>query len=55
MKMGYEWESIGLYLIGKNVLDKEYVSGAAFGTGRRVVKQSLGAPRQLSVSLQGVF
>ena len=55
MKMGYEWESIGLYLIGKNVLDKEYVSGAAFGTGRRVVKQNLGTPRQLSVSLQGVF
>lgn len=55
MKMGYEWESVGLYLIGKNVLDKEYISGAAFGTGRRVVKQNLGAPRQFSVSLQGVF
>ena len=55
MKMGYEWESIGLYLIGKNVLDKEYISGAAFGAGRRVVKHNLGAPRQISVSLQGVF
>ena len=55
MKVGYEWESVGLYLIGKNVLDKEYISGAAFGTGRRVVKHNLGAPRQLSVSLQGSF
>lgn len=55
MKMGYEWESIGLYLIGKNVLDKEYISGAAFGAGRRVVKHNLGAPRQISVSLQGTF
>jgi len=55
MKVGYEWESIGLYLIGKNILDKEYISGAAFGTGRRVVKQNLGAPRQISVSLQGAF
>jgi len=55
MKVGYEWESIGLYLIGKNILDKEYISGAAFGTGRRVVKQNLGAPRQISISLQGAF
>jgi iron complex outermembrane receptor protein len=55
MKIGYEWESIGLYLIGKNVLDKEYISGAAFGSTRRVVRESLGAPRQISVSLQGTF
>ena len=55
MKMGYEWGSIGLYLIGKNILDKEYVSGAAFGSTRRVIRHSLGTPRQISLSLQGTF
>lgn len=55
MKMGYEWDTVGLYLIGKNILDKEYISGSAIGTGRRVVRHDLGAPRQISLSLQGTF
>lgn len=55
MKVGYEWDIVGLYLIGKNILDKEYISGAALGTGRRVVRHDLGDPRQISLSLQGTF
>ena len=55
MQLGYEWDSIGVYLIGKNVFDREYVSGAAFGTGRRVVRHSLGNPQQFSISLRGTF
>jgi outer membrane receptor protein involved in Fe transport len=55
MKIGYEWDTVGLYLMGKNILDKQYISGAAVGTGRRVVRHDLGAPRQLSLNLQGTF
>lgn len=55
MKVGYEWDTVGLYLIAKNVFDKEYISGAALGTGRRVVRHDLGAPRQISLSFQGSF
>jgi len=55
MKVGYEWDSVGIYLIGKNLLDKEYISGAAFGARGRVVRHNLGNPRQLSLSLQGTF
>lgn len=54
-KIGYDWETFGIYLIAKNLLDKEYISGAALGTGRRVVRHDLGAPRQISLSLQGTF
>lgn len=55
MQVGYEWQSIGIYLVGKNVFDEEYIAGAAFGTGRGVVRHDLGAPRQLSLSLRGTF
>ncbi|MBL4630422.1 MAG: TonB-dependent receptor [Paraglaciecola sp.] len=55
MRVGYEWDSVGLYLIGKNILDEEFISGAAFGTGRRIVRHTLGEPRQISLSLQGTF
>ncbi|WP_435276066.1 TonB-dependent receptor [Psychrobium sp. nBUS_13] len=55
MKIGYEWDSVGIYLIGKNILDKEYISGAAFGRKGRVERHSLGNPRQISLSLQGAF
>ncbi len=54
-KIGYDWDTFGIYLIAKNLLDKEYISGAALGTGRRVVRHDLGAPRQISLSLQGTF
>jgi iron complex outermembrane receptor protein len=55
MKIGYEWDSVGIYLIGKNILDEEYISGAAFGARGRVVRHNLGTPRQISLSLQGTF
>jgi len=55
MKIGYEWDSVGIYLIGKNILDEEYVAGAAFGDKRRVVRHNLGNPRQISLSVQGTF
>jgi iron complex outermembrane receptor protein len=55
MQVGYEWESVGIYLVGKNILEEEYIAGAAFGSGRRVVRHDLGAPRQLSLSLRGTF
>lgn len=55
LQVGYEWESVGVYLLAKNLLDREYVSGAAFGSGRRIVRHNLGAPRQLSVSVRGSF
>ena len=55
MKVGYQWDSVGLYLIAKNILDEKFISGAALGTGRRVVRHTLGAPRQISLSLQGTF
>lgn len=55
MQLGYEWENVGIYLIGRNIFDKEYISRAAFGAGRRVVRQDLGAPRQVSLSIRGSF
>lgn len=55
MKIGYEWDDLGIYLIGKNLLDKEYIEGAAFGAGRRVERMTLGDERQISLSLRGKF
>ena len=55
MRVGYEWESMGLYLVGKNIFDKEYIDRAAFGVGRRIVRHDLGAPSQFSLVLRGEF
>lgn len=55
MRVGYEWDNMALYLIGKNIFDKEYIQGAAYGTGRRVVRHTLGAPSQFSLVLRGNF
>lgn len=55
MRIGYEWEKVGVYLVAKNLLDKEYLEGAAFGQGRRVVRHELGDPRQLSLVVRGHF
>lgn len=56
MKFGYEWDNdMALYLVGKNILDEEYIERAAFGTGRRTVRHGLGAPRQFSLVLSGKF
>jgi len=54
-RIGYEWEEMGIYLVGKNILDKEYIDRTAIGTGRRVVRHTLGSPRQLSLVLRGNF
>lgn len=55
MRVGYEWENMGLYLVGKNIFDKEYIDRAAFGVGRRIVRHDLGAPSQFSLVLRGEF
>lgn len=49
MQLGYEWESVGIYLIGRNLLDKEYVSASHLRT------PALGEPRQVALSLRGRF
>lgn len=49
MQIGYEWERMGIYLIGRNIFDKEYISAAHLRT------PALGAPRQLALSLRGSF
>ena len=53
-RIGYEWDEMGIYLVGKNILDKEYIDRTAFGTGRRVVRHTLGDPRQLSLVFREV-
>lgn len=55
MRIGYQWENMGLYLVGKNIFDKEYIDRAAFGVGRRIVRHDLGAPSQFSLVLRGEF
>jgi outer membrane receptor protein involved in Fe transport len=55
IKIGYEWGNLGIYLIGKNLLDEEYIAGAPYGIGRRIERLSLGDPRQMSLSLRGSF
>jgi len=55
MQIGYEWDVFGVYLIGKNILDEEYISGAAFGRAGRVIRHTLGDPRQLSLNLRSTF
>ena len=55
MRIGYEWDNMALYLVGKNIFDKEYIEGAAYGTGRRIVRHTLGAPSQFSLVLRGEF
>lgn len=55
MRVGYQWEDFGIYVVGKNIFDKEYIDRAAFGAGRRIVRHDLGAPRQVSLVLRGEF
>ncbi len=57
MQIGYEWESVGIYLIGKNILDEEYFTNpllddASFDESTTV---TLGGERQMSISLRGSF
>ncbi len=54
-QLGYEWATFGVYLVGKNIFDKQYEALAPFGAGQRVSRVNLGEPRQLSISLRGKF
>lgn len=49
IQIGYEWDDMGVYLMGRNLLDEEYVTGASLRT------PVLGAPRQVAVSFRGRF
>ncbi|MCL1058584.1 TonB-dependent receptor [Shewanella gelidimarina] len=49
MQLGYEWQDIGLYLQGKNLFDEEYITTNFTRT------PSLGAPRQVALTLRGQF
>ena len=57
MQIGYEWESVGIYLIGKNILDDEYFTNPllddeSFDASTTV---RLGDERHMSISLRGSF
>ena len=49
MQLGYEWDSIGVYLLGQNIFDKEYLEY----NGEETL--TIGHPRQLSLSVRGSF
>ena len=49
MQLGYEWQSVGVYLIGKNIFDDEYIAA------RQTNYITLGNPRQVSISVRGSF
>ena len=49
MQLGYEWQDIGIYLIGRNIFDKEYLRDR---DSKFVIP---GSPRQFSLSLRGSF
>lgn len=49
LQLGYEWEKVGIYLVGSNIFDEEYVSDAY------LYLPALGAPRQISLSIRGNF
>ena len=51
MRLGYQWDTFSVYLIGSNLLDEEYVQFADIGFNR----QTLGAPRQFSLRLEAAF
>jgi len=57
MQIGYEWDNIGVYLIGKNILDEEYYTNPllddqSFDASSTV---RIGNERQMSISLRGSF
>ncbi|MCP4320648.1 MAG: TonB-dependent receptor [Alteromonadales bacterium] len=49
MKLGYEWQTVGIYLIGRNIFDEEYIAE------RSTQYITLGKPRQVSLSVRGSF
>jgi len=57
MQVGYEWENVGIYLIGKNLFDEEYftqplIDDDSFDQSSLV---RIGEERQMSISLRGSF
>jgi len=48
-QLGYEWETVGIYLIGRNIFDKEYIAD------RQTHYITLSKPRQVSLSVRGSF
>lgn len=58
-QFGYEWESVGVYLIGSNIFDEEYITAAfaeeATVSNPGLQSHGLGAPRQLSLTLRSNF
>ena len=48
-QLGYEWETVGVYLVGKNVLDDEYYMS------NRVRNPRLGNPREIGLVVRGSF
>ncbi|WP_439134881.1 TonB-dependent receptor [Pseudomaricurvus sp.] len=51
LKLGYQWDNMGVYLVGTNVLDEEYLVDADTGLGQ----QTYGAPQQWSLSLEASY
>lgn len=49
MQLGYEWENIGVYLIGRNIFDEEYIAD------RQAHYITLSKARQFSLSVRGSF
>jgi iron complex outermembrane receptor protein len=54
-QIGYEWDSLGVYLIASNLFDEEYISRIRAFDPLSTNRQTLGNPRQLSLSLRGSF
>jgi len=49
-RIGYQWDNVSVFVIGKNIFDEEYFSQQDSG-GTQVI----GKPRQMSLSLEGNF
>jgi len=49
MQLGYEWDAVGVYLIGNNIFDKDYLDF----NGDDII--TIGQPRQMSLSVRGSF
>lgn len=53
-QLGYEWQNLGVYLMGKNIFDEEYIISPEF-INKRTSRYTLGEARQLSLSVRGTF
>jgi len=48
-QVGYEWDTVGIYLVGKNLLDEEYFAS------NRVRNPTLGKTREFALTVRGIF